>query len=78
MTLRRGPPESVWSADEACLEITVSPLELQELARDPPSCDAGELHGWTDRRRQVSEDALDLLALEETVNIGDPRSSSAA
>jgi hypothetical protein len=52
-------------ADDAGFEVDVPPLELQNLARDPPARDIGEPHRWTDGRRQASEDALDLLALEE-------------
>jgi len=51
--------------DDTGLELDVPPLELQHLARNPPAGDVGELDGRTDSRGQVSEDALDLLALEE-------------
>ena len=47
---------------DAGFEVDVSPLELQNLARDPPAGDVGELHGWTDGRWQMSKNALDLLA----------------
>jgi hypothetical protein len=36
----------------------VSPLELQDLARDAPAGNVGELHGWTDCLRQVSADVV--------------------
>ena len=48
---------------DAGFDVDVPPLELQDFTRDAPARDVRELHGWTDRRRQVSEDAFDLLAL---------------
>jgi hypothetical protein len=56
-------------ADDAGFEVDVPPLELQNLARDPPARDIGEPHRWTDGRRQASEDALDLLALEDPLGV---------
>jgi hypothetical protein len=63
-TVRTG-----FQADDAGFEVDVPPLELQNLARDPPARDIGEPHRWTDGRRQASEDALDLLALEDPLGV---------
>jgi AbiV family abortive infection protein len=52
-------------ADDAGLEIDVAPLHRWHFARDTPSGDVRELHSRTDCQRQVSEDAIDLLPLEE-------------
>ena len=52
-------------ADDARLEVDVPPLHRQYFTWDAPSGDVGKLHSRADRRRQVSEDAIDLLPLEE-------------
>jgi hypothetical protein len=44
----------------------VPPLEPKHLAWDTPSGDVCELDSRTDRWRQVSQDAVDLLALDES------------
>jgi len=52
-------------ADDATFEVDMAPPELQHLARDAPAGDVGELNRRPNRRWQMSEDSVDLLALEE-------------
>lgn len=52
-------------AHGAGFEVDVPPLQFQHLARDAPAGDVGELDSWANRQRQVSQDAVDLLTLEE-------------
>jgi hypothetical protein len=51
-------------SDLARLEVDLSPLKRQDLARDPPTGDVRERDDWLERRRQVSEDTLQSVELE--------------
>jgi hypothetical protein len=42
-----------------------SPVAHGGVARDPPAGEVRELRGWMDRRQKASEDAIDLLTVEE-------------